>query len=42
METMTELKKRLNVFLDHYALEYRVAVVIAIVFLFYIHYSGCS
>jgi hypothetical protein len=39
---MTELKKRLNVFLDHYALEYRIAVVIAIVFLFYIHYSGCN
>ena len=42
MDRITEIKKRLNVFLDHYALEYRVAVVIAIVFLFYIHYSGCS
>ena len=39
---MTELKKRQNVFLDHYALEYRLAVVMAIVVLFYIHYSGCS
>ena len=39
---MIEIKKRLNAFLDQYALEYRIAVVMALVFLFYIHYSGCS
>ena len=39
---MIEIKKRLNAFLDQYALEYRIAVVIAILFLFYMHSLGCN
>jgi hypothetical protein len=39
---MIEIKKRLNAFLDQYALEYRIVVVIAILFLFYMHSLGCN
>jgi len=39
---MIEIKKRLNAFLDQYALEYRIAVVIAILFLFYMYSLGCN
>ena len=39
---MTELKRKINAFFAKYEFEYRIAVVMAIVFLFYIHYSGCN
>ena len=38
---MTELKKRVNAFFAKYEFEYRVLVIIAIAYLFYIHISKC-
>ena len=37
-----KIKDKLNAFLEKYALSYRILVVVAIVVLFYIHYSGCK
>jgi hypothetical protein len=37
-----KIKDKLNAFLEKYALEYRILVVVAIVYLFYVHYSGCN
>ena len=39
---MTELKRKINAFFARYEFEYRITVVVAILFLFYIHYSGCN
>jgi len=33
----TELYRKANVFLDKYTLEYRVLVIVALVYLYYIH-----
>ena len=39
---MNEIKRKINALFAQYEFEYRIAVVIALVFLFYIHYSGCN
>ena len=36
---MNEIKRKINALFAQYEFEYRMAVVIAIVFLFYIHYN---
>ena len=38
---MIELKKKVNAFFAKYEFEYRVLVIIAIAYLFYIHISKC-
>ena len=39
---MNEIKRKINALFAQYEFEYRIAVVITIGFLFYIHYSGCN
>jgi len=39
---MNEIKRKINALFAKYEFEYRIAVVTAIVFLFYIHYLGCN